>query len=107
MCARGIEMCASCHCLPHLFSYLRLSLRGYYGFSMMNSWYGSPEQKYIMHEWENVNLDTYAKEWPDAWIGESTIHSYYLKTMDTLTSPHLFVRSVGIDGDVQPSRDKF
>lgn len=34
-----------------------------------------------MHEWSNVNLDTYAKEWPDAWIG--------------------------IDSDKDPSKDKF
>jgi hypothetical protein len=56
-------------------------LRGYYGISMKNSWYGDLEHKSIMHEWDNVNLDTYAKEWPDAWIG--------------------------IDSDKQPSKDKF
>eukprot|EP00956_Cyclotella_meneghiniana_P004207 scaffold5177_cov73-Cyclotella_meneghiniana.AAC.2 len=56
-------------------------LRGYYGISMMNSFYGDLEHKRIMHEWNNVNLDTYAKEWPDAWIG--------------------------IDGDKHPSKDMF
>ncbi|KAL3788358.1 hypothetical protein HJC23_009164 [Cyclotella cryptica] len=56
-------------------------LRGYYGISMNNSWYGDLEHKTIMHEWSNVNLDTYAKEWPDAWIG--------------------------IDSDVKPAKDKF
>lgn len=56
-------------------------LRGYYGISMMDSYYGDLEHKTIMHEWSNVNLDTYAKEWPDAWIG--------------------------IDSDKPPSKDKF
>jgi hypothetical protein len=48
---------------------------------MKNSWYGDLEHKTIMHEWDNVNLDTYAKEWPDAWIG--------------------------IDSDTHPSKDIF
>lgn len=56
-------------------------LRGYYGLSMRNSYFGQSEQKFMMHEWRNVNLDTYAREWPDAWIG--------------------------IDADVAPSHDIF
>ena len=44
-------------------------LRGYYGLSMKDSYFGQLEQKLMMHEWHNVNLDTYAKEWPDAWAG--------------------------------------
>lgn len=56
-------------------------LRGYYGLSMKDSWFGQLEQKTMMHEFHNVNLDTYAKEWPDAWIG--------------------------IDADVAPSQDVF
>ena len=57
-------------------------LRGYYGVSMKNSYFGQLEQKHLMHEkWHNVNIDTFAKEWPDAWIG--------------------------IDADVAPSQDVF
>lgn len=56
-------------------------LRGYYGMSMKKSWFGQPEKETMMHEWHNVNLDTYAKEWPDAWMG--------------------------IDADVAPSEDVF
>jgi len=56
-------------------------LRGYFGMSMKNSWFGQAEQNKMMHEWHNVNLDTYAKEWPDAWMG--------------------------IDADVAPSQDIF
>ena len=44
-------------------------LRGYYGNSMKQSYFGQLEQKKMMHEWHNVNVDTFAKEWPDAWIG--------------------------------------
>lgn len=50
-------------------------LRGYYGLSMKDSWFGQPDKKEMMHEFNDehskyhVNLDTYAKEWPDAWIG--------------------------------------
>lgn len=44
-------------------------LRGYYGVSMNNSWFGQLDEKRMMHEWRNVNLDTFAREWPDAWIG--------------------------------------
>ncbi|KAL7535423.1 hypothetical protein ACHAXR_009712 [Thalassiosira sp. AJA248-18] len=56
-------------------------LRGYYGMSMKDSWFGQLSEKRFMHEWHNVNLDTYAKEWPDAWAG--------------------------IDADVAPSQDIF
>jgi hypothetical protein len=41
-------------------------LRGYYGLSMNNSWFGQLDEKCMMHEWRNVNLDTFAREWPDA-----------------------------------------
>eukprot|EP00578_Thalassiosira_sp_NH16_P001179 CAMPEP_0181129138 /NCGR_PEP_ID=MMETSP1071-20121207/29161_1 /TAXON_ID=35127 /ORGANISM="Thalassiosira sp., Strain NH16" /LENGTH=1337 /DNA_ID=CAMNT_0023215103 /DNA_START=9 /DNA_END=4023 /DNA_ORIENTATION=- len=44
-------------------------LRGYYGMSMKNSWFGQYKERRMMHEWRNVNLDTYAREWPDAWMG--------------------------------------
>jgi len=44
-------------------------LRGYYGLSMKDSWFGQLKEKNMMHEFHNVNLDTYAKEWPDAWMG--------------------------------------
>lgn len=44
-------------------------LRGYYGKSMTDSYFGQLKEKLMMHEWHNVNLDTYAKEWPDAWMG--------------------------------------
>jgi len=47
-------------------------LRGYYGKSMKDSWYGEASKKDMMQEWNNVNKDTYAKEWPDAWIGIDT-----------------------------------
>ncbi|KAL7548601.1 hypothetical protein ACHAWF_011873 [Thalassiosira exigua] len=56
-------------------------LRGHNGLSMKDSWFGQLKEKRMMHEWHNVNLDTYAKEWPDAWIG--------------------------IDADVAPSQDVF
>lgn len=56
-------------------------LRGYYGISMKRSWYTSLDRKFMMQEWDNVNMDTYAKEWPDAWVG--------------------------INADVAPSRDIF
>lgn len=56
-------------------------LRGYYGMSMKSSWFGQHKERRMMHEWHNVNLDTYAKEWPDAWQG--------------------------IDADVAPSEDIF
>ena len=36
---------------------------------MNNSWFGQLDEKRMMHEWRNVNLDTFAREWPDAWIG--------------------------------------
>ena len=56
-------------------------LRGYYGLSMKESFFGQLDRKEMMHEWYNVNQDTYAREWPDAWIG--------------------------IDADVAPSQDIF
>merc|ERR1712086_904840 len=34
-------------------------LRGYYGLSMKDSWFGQREQKDMMHEFHNVNFDTY------------------------------------------------
>ena len=56
-------------------------LRGYQGLSVKTSFYGSAGEKLKHHDWDNVNRDTYAKEWPDGWIG--------------------------IDADVEPSRDIF
>ena len=44
-------------------------IRGYHGFSVKTSFYGSQKEKLMHHTWRNVNLDTYAKEWPDAWNG--------------------------------------
>jgi hypothetical protein len=44
-------------------------LRGYHGLSVKTSFYGSREEKLKHHDWDNVNRDTFAKEWPDAWIG--------------------------------------
>ncbi|KAL7499728.1 hypothetical protein ACHAWT_007372 [Skeletonema menzelii] len=46
-------------------------LRGYHGMSVTTSFYGSSKHgdKFKHHQWANVNLDTYAKEWPDAWNG--------------------------------------
>lgn len=51
------------------------------GFPAKTSFYGSEEYKLKHHDWVNVNRDTYAREWPDGWIG--------------------------IDADVEPSRDVF
>lgn len=56
-------------------------LRGYYGMSMMDTWYSFLPKKTAVHEWKLVNDFAYAYEWPDGWIG--------------------------IDADVWPSRDKF
>ncbi len=44
-------------------------LRGYHGLSATTSFYGRTADYLKHHEWSNVNLDTYAKEWPDAWNG--------------------------------------
>jgi len=56
-------------------------LRGYRGLPAKTSFYGSAEYKLKHHDWANVNRDTYAREWPDGWIG--------------------------IDADVEPSHDVF
>lgn len=56
-------------------------LRGYRGLPAKTSFYGSAEYKLKHHDWDNVNRDTYAREWPDGWIG--------------------------IDADVEPSHDVF
>lgn len=47
-------------------------LRGYHGLSVKTSFYGSRGDRLKHHVWSNVNLDTYAKEWPDAWIAIDT-----------------------------------
>ena len=47
-------------------------LRGYHGLSVLSSFYGDRGVRLKHHIWKNVNLDTYAKEWPDAWNGVDT-----------------------------------
>ncbi|KAK1748218.1 GDP-fucose protein O-fucosyltransferase family protein [Skeletonema marinoi] len=49
-------------------------LRGYHGMSVTTSFYGSMGDRFKHHIWpaaniHSTNLDTYAKEWPDAWNG--------------------------------------
>jgi len=56
-------------------------LRGYHGMTMLDSWYSWLPRKRKMHDWEVVDTNVYAFEFPDGWIG--------------------------IDADVYPSRDRF
>jgi len=57
-------------------------MRGYHGMSMKDSYYSFLEKKHVTHEWkEKYDGTSFAFEWPSGWIG--------------------------IDGDVDPSRDKF
>lgn len=57
-------------------------MRGYHGMSMKDSYYGYVPKKEITHEWkDHYSGTTFSYEWPDGWIG--------------------------IDGDKEPSRDKF
>ncbi|KAL7570496.1 hypothetical protein ACA910_004277 [Epithemia clementina (nom. ined.)] len=56
-------------------------LRGYYGFSMKNTWYSYLPRKTALHEWPVIARHAYAFEWPDGWAG--------------------------IDADAFPARDKF
>jgi len=57
-------------------------MRGYHGMTMKDSYYGFKPKKTITHEWlDNYEGTTFAFEWPNGWVG--------------------------IDGDVDPSKDKF
>eukprot|EP00549_Striatella_unipunctata_P020868 CAMPEP_0118681386 /NCGR_PEP_ID=MMETSP0800-20121206/4909_1 /TAXON_ID=210618 ORGANISM="Striatella unipunctata, Strain CCMP2910" /NCGR_SAMPLE_ID=MMETSP0800 /ASSEMBLY_ACC=CAM_ASM_000638 /LENGTH=175 /DNA_ID=CAMNT_0006577675 /DNA_START=62 /DNA_END=589 /DNA_ORIENTATION=+ len=56
-------------------------MRGYHGMSMKDSYYGWKERKYKTHEWVNVDHTAFSFEWPSGWIG--------------------------IDGDVEPSKEIF
>jgi hypothetical protein len=56
-------------------------MRGYHGMSMMDSWYSFLPRKTAVHKWENVDHYAYAYEWPTGWVG--------------------------IDAEVQPSKDVF
>ena len=57
-------------------------MRGYHGMSMKDSYYSFLEKKKVTHEWlETYSGTSFAFEWPDGWVG--------------------------IDGDTNPSKDKF
>jgi hypothetical protein len=56
-------------------------LRGYHGMSMKDSWYSFLPKKTAVQQWNNTNEFAYAYEWPDGWVG--------------------------IDADVEPTRDVF
>ena len=57
-------------------------MRGYHGMSMKDSYHSWLDRKNITHTWEkHYDGIKYSWEWPDGWVG--------------------------IDGDVEPSRDKF
>jgi hypothetical protein len=57
-------------------------MRGYHGMSMKNSYYGYLPKKTVLHEWrDHYDGNAFSYEWPNGWIG--------------------------IDGETEPSRDKF
>lgn len=57
-------------------------MRGYHGMSMKDSYYSFLEKKTVTHEWpEHKSGTIFSHEWPSGWVG--------------------------IDGEKQPSRDKF
>jgi len=56
-------------------------LRGYYGMSMKDSYYGTLMYKNTLHEWRDHNGPEFSHEWPYGWMG--------------------------IDGDEMPSREIF
>ena len=57
-------------------------MRGYHGMTMKDSYYGYLEKKTVTHKWlDKYDGNSFAFEWPNGWIG--------------------------IDGDVDPSHDKF
>lgn len=57
-------------------------MRGYHGMTMKDSYYGFLPKKTVTHEWlDKYDGNSFAFEWPNGWIG--------------------------IDGDVDPSHDKF
>uniref|UniRef100_A0A7S1YBV7 Uncharacterized protein n=1 Tax=Grammatophora oceanica TaxID=210454 RepID=A0A7S1YBV7_9STRA len=44
-------------------------LRGYYGYSMNDSWYSWLERKTVVQNWTYPNGNYPAREWPISWIG--------------------------------------
>jgi hypothetical protein len=56
-------------------------LRGYYGMSMKDSYYGDKEHKTAMHVWDGNYKMRWNQEFPDGWVG--------------------------IDSDTYPVRDKY
>ena len=44
-------------------------LRGYYGMTMKDSYYGTNQQKTIMHVWDGNFKAGWQKEFPDGWVG--------------------------------------
>lgn len=46
-------------------------IRGYRGFSMNSSWYGTSSNKLNMHSWDDVTktkIPPFTREFPDAWV---------------------------------------
>ncbi len=57
-------------------------MRGYHGMTMKNSYYSFKRKYNVTHEWrDHYDGTNFGFEWPDAWVG--------------------------IDGDVEPTHDKF
>ena len=44
-------------------------MRGYHGMTMKDSYYGTLDRKYVLHEWADPDGNYFAREWQVGWVG--------------------------------------